>query len=48
MKDAVGSPFGKAGRLYLYLHDQKLYVEWGSTNTTDTSVFMMKKNFHTY
>ena len=23
--------------------DQELYVEWGSTNTTDTSVFMMKK-----
>ena len=21
---------------------EKLYVEWGSTNTTDTSVFMMK------
>ena len=21
---------------------RKLYVEWGSTNTTDTSVFMMK------
>ena len=48
LKDAVGSPFGKADRLYLYLHDQKLYVEWGSINTTDKSVFMMKKNFHTY
>ena len=43
LKDAAGSPFGKADRLYLYLHDQKLYVEWESTNTTDTSVFMMKK-----
>ena len=42
LKDAAGSPFGKADRLYLYLHDQKLYVEWGSTNTTDTLVFMMK------
>ena len=29
LKDAAGSPFGKADRLYLYLHDQKLYVEWG-------------------
>ena len=34
LKDAVGSPFGKANRLYLYLHVQKLCVEWGSTNTT--------------
>ena len=42
LKDAAGSPFGKADRLYLYLHDQMLYVEWGSINTTDTSVFMMK------
>ena len=24
LKDAVGSPFGKADRLYLYLHVQKL------------------------
>ena len=42
LKDAAGSPFGKADRLYLYLHDHKLYVEWVSTNTTDTSVFMME------
>ena len=27
LKDAAGSPFGKADRLYLYLHVQKLYVE---------------------
>ena len=33
LKDAAGSPFGKADRLYLYLHVQKLCVEWGSTNT---------------
>ena len=33
LKDAVGSPFGKADRLYLYLHVQKLCVKWGSTNT---------------
>ena len=30
MKDAAGFPFGKADRLYLYLHVQKLCVEWGS------------------
>ena len=24
LKDAAGSPFGKADRLYLYLHVQKL------------------------
>ena len=28
LKDAVGSPFCKADRLYLYLHAQKLCVEW--------------------
>ena len=39
LKDAVGSPFGKANRLYLYLHVQKLCIEWGSTNTTGTSMF---------
>ena len=39
LKDAAGSPFGKANRLYLYLHVQKLCVEWGSTNTTGTSMF---------
>ena len=39
LKDAAGSPFGKADRLYLYLHVQKLYVEWGSTNTAGTSMF---------
>ena len=33
LKDAAGSPFGKANRLYLYLHVQRLCVEWGSTNT---------------
>ena len=43
LKDAAGSPFGKADRLYLYLHVQK-YVEWGSTNTTGTSMF----KFHTF
>ena len=32
MKDAAGFPFGKADRLYLYLHVQKLCVEWGSTS----------------
>ena len=33
LKDAAGSPFGKADRLDLYLHVQKLLcVEWGSTN----------------
>ena len=26
LKDAVGSPFGKADRLYLYLHVQKLSI----------------------
>ena len=41
LKDAAGSPFGKADRLYLYLHVQKLCVEWGSTNTAGTSMFMM-------
>ena len=30
---------GKGRVMYLF---QALYVEWGSTNTTDTSVFMMK------
>ena len=44
LKDAVCSPFGKADRLYLYLHVQKLCVEWGSTNTTGTSMF----KFHTF
>ena len=39
LKDAAGSPFGKADRLYLYLHVQKLCVEWGSTNTAGTSMF---------
>ena len=39
LKDAAGSPFGKADRLYLYLLVQKLCVEWGSTNTTGTSMF---------
>ena len=39
LKDAAGSPFGKADRLYLYLHVQKLCVEWGSTNTAGTSTF---------
>ena len=39
LKDAAGSPFGKADRSYLYLHVQKLCVEWGSTNTTGASVF---------
>ena len=39
LKDAAGSPFGKADRGYLYLHVQKLCVEWGSTNTTGASVF---------
>ena len=43
LKDAVGSPFGKADRLYLYLHVQELCVEWGSTNTTGTSMFLMMK-----
>ena len=33
MKDAVGSPFGKADRLCLYLHVQKLCVEWKGNNT---------------
>ena len=33
LKDAAGSPFGKADRLYLYLHVQKLCVKWRSTNT---------------
>ena len=41
LKDAAGSPFGKADILYLYLHVQKLCVEWGSTNTAGTSMFMM-------
>ena len=41
LKDAAGSPFGKADRLYLYLHVQKLCVEWGSTNTAGTSMFIM-------
>ena len=28
---------------YIYMYDlYHLYVEWGSTNTTDTSVFMIK------
>ena len=27
---------------------RKLCVEWGSTNTTGTSMFMMMKNLHTY
>ena len=44
-KDAVGSPFGKVDRLYLYLHVQKLCVEWGSTNTAGTST---KISTHTY
>ena len=44
-KDAAGSPFGKADRLYLYLHVQKLCVEWGSTNTAGTLMFMMIKIF---
>ena len=39
LKDAASSPFGKADRLYLYLHVQKLCVEWGSTNTAGTSMF---------
>ena len=39
LKDAAGSPFGKADRLYLYLHVQKLCVEWGSTNTAGTFMF---------
>ena len=39
LKDAAGSPFGKADRLYLYLHVQKLCLEWGSTNTAGTSMF---------
>ena len=33
LKDAVGSPFGKADILCQYLRVQKLCVEWGSTNT---------------
>ena len=33
LKDAAGSPFGKADRLYLYLLVQKLCVEWVCTNT---------------
>ena len=43
LKDAAGSPFGKAERLYLYLCVQKLCVEGGSTNTTGTSMFMVMK-----
>ena len=42
LKDAAGSPFGKADRLYLYLHVQKLCVEWGRAlgflNRIDPSV----------
>ena len=34
LKDAAGSPFGKANRPYLYLLVQKLCVEWRSTNTS--------------
>ena len=33
LKDAAGSPFGKADRLSLYLHVQKLCVEWGTMTT---------------
>ena len=39
LKDAAGSPFGRADRLYLYLHVQKLCVEWGSTNTAGISMY---------
>ena len=41
LKDAAGSPFGKANRLYLYLHVQELCVEWESTDTTGTLFFIM-------
>ena len=33
LKDAAGSPVGKADRLYLYLHVQKLCVESGRVPT---------------
>ena len=39
-KDAAGSPFDKADRLYLYLHVQKLSVEWG-TLATVTSYYII-------
>ena len=39
MKDNIW----KADRLYLYLHVHKLCVEWGSTNTAGTSMFMVTK-----
>ena len=48
LKDAAGSPFGKDDRLCLYLHVQKLCVEWGSTKTAGTSMFMRRKFPHIY
>ena len=33
LKDAAGPSFGKADRVYLHLHVQKLCVEWGSTSS---------------
>ena len=48
MKDAADSPLGKADRLYLYLHVQKLYVERGSTNTNwHINVHYVKVFLHT-
>ena len=50
LKDAAGSPFGKADRLYLYLLVQKLCVEWGRTNTSwhigvhHVNIFMHTQN----
>ena len=37
LKNAAGFPFGKADRLYLYLHVQKLCAKWESTNTSVSS-----------